>query len=298
MYNDYFGLTESPFGITPDPQFAFTTATHQEALNTLLLAVAGGEGFIKITGEVGTGKTLLCRRFMSMLRSEYVVAYVPNPMMDARGLMSSLAAEFEVPMPTEVGLHDQLRVLNAFLLLFAREGKKVVVCIDEAQAMPMETIEALRLVSNLETDKRKLIQVVMFGQPELDEKLAGPDARQLRQRIGFEYRLRPLESGEVGQYLAHRLQVAGHKGDAMFSRPAARMLYRTTAGVPRLLNIVAHKALLTVYGEGGGRVKVRHVREAARDTPSTRRPLRWVWAAVPLLLMAVGMGVGVGTGLL
>lgn len=294
MYNEHFGLHEAPFGITPDPQFVFTTATHQEALNTLLLAVSGGEGFIKITGEVGTGKTLLCRRFMAMLAKEYLVAYVPNPMMDARGLMTSLAAEFEVPMPTEVGLHDQLRVLNAFLLLFAREGRKVLVCIDEAQAMPLETLEALRLVSNLETDKRKLIQVVMFGQPELDEKLARPDARQLRQRIGFEYRLRPLDRGEVARYLAHRLQVAGFQGEGMFSRPAARLLHRATAGVPRLLNIVAHKALLTVYGEGGGRVRARHVREAVRDTPSARRVPRWIWAAVPLVGVAVCVGIGAG----
>jgi len=294
MYNDHFGFSEPPFGISPDPQFTFRASTHQEALNTLLLAVTGGEGFIKITGEVGTGKTLLCRRFMSLLDSSHVVAYLPNPMMEARGLLSALAAEFEVPMPPDVGLHDQLRVLNAFLLLFAGEGKKVVVCIDEAQAMPLETLEALRLLSNLETDKRKLLQVVMFGQPELDEKLARNEVRQLRQRITFEYRLRPLDRTEVASYLTHRLRTAGHNGDPVFSARAANQLYRATAGVPRLLNIVAHKALLTVYGEGGGHVKVRHVREAVKDTPAVHRPVSWLWAAMPAIVLMMGIGLAVG----
>ncbi len=290
MYQKHFGLSEAPFGITPDPSFAFSAATHQEALNTLLVAVAGGEGFIKITGEVGTGKTLLCRRFLSMLGSRYVMAYIPNPMLDPRGLMMSLGAEFEISMPLSTGLHEQLRVLNAHLLDLAREGKQVVVCIDEAQAMPLETLEALRLVSNLETEKRKLIQVVIFGQPELDENLSRTSARQLRQRITFEYRLGALGKEEVPHYLAHRLRVAGRKGEPVFSYRAARMLYRTTAGVPRLLNIVAHKALLTVYGEGGGCVKARHVRHAMRDTPAAQRLFPWFWAMVPAAVVALGAG--------
>lgn len=294
MYQDHFGLKEAPFGITPDPSFVFCATTHQEALNTLLVAVTSGEGFIKITGEVGTGKTLLCRRFLSMLDDSYVMAYIPNPMMDPRGLMVSLGAEFEIPMPTESGLHEQLRVLNAFLLLFARENRKLVVCIDEAQAMPLETLEALRLLSNLETEKRKLIQVVIFGQPELDEKLARPEARQLRQRISFEYRLRPLSKEEVLHYVAHRLRVAGLKGESLFSNRAVRLLYNTTDGVPRLLNIIAHKAMLTVYGEGGSRVKARHVRDAARDTPTAHLGLSRLWGVLPVLLVGLAIGIGLG----
>ena len=291
MYQSHFGLSEAPFGITPDPSFAFSAATHQAALNTLLVAVASGEGFIKITGEVGTGKTLLCRRFLSMLGPCYVTAYIPNPMMDPRGLMMSLGAELEIAMPLSAGLHGQLRVLNAHLLSLAHEQKRVVVCIDEAQAMPLETLEALRLASNLETEKRKLIQVVIFGQPELDENLSRTAARQLRQRITFEYRLDALGKDEVPHYLSHRLRVAGHKGETLFSRGAAKLLYRTTAGVPRLLNIVAHKALLTVYGEGGGCVKSRHVRHAVRDTPAVRRLFPWFWAMVPALSLAVGASI-------
>lgn len=294
MYQTHFGLREAPFGITPDPSFAFSASTHQEALNTLLVAVTGGEGFIKITGEVGTGKTLLCRRFLSLLDESYVTAYIPNPMMDARGLMMSLGAEFEIPMPAECSLHEQLRVLNAFLLLFAREQRKVVVCIDEAQAMPLETLEALRLISNLETEKRKLIQVVIFGQPELDDKLARQEARQLRQRVTFEYRLRPLSKDEVLHYLAHRLRVAGHRGESLFTRTAARTLYHGTAGVPRLLNIVAHKALLTVYGEGGSRVKARHVRHAVRDTPSSRPWFSGLWRYMPFALAALAVAIALG----
>lgn len=295
MYQNHFGLREAPFGITPDPSFVFSAATHQEALNTLLVAVTSGEGFIKITGEVGTGKTLLCRRFLSMLDDSYVMAYIPNPMMDPRGLMTSLGAEFEIPMPADSGLHEQLRVLNAFLLLFARENRKLVVCIDEAQAMPLETLDALRLLSNLETEKRKLIQVVIFGQPELDEKLARPEARQLRQRISFEYRLRALSKEEVLRYVAHRLRVAGLEGDTLFSNRAARILYKATDGVPRLLNIIAHKAMLAVYGEGGNTVKARHVRDAARDTPAARLGFSWMWGVLPILLL--GMVIGIGTGL-
>ncbi|MFN0313619.1 MAG: ExeA family protein [Burkholderiales bacterium] len=294
MYQTHFGLSEEPFGITPDPSFAFSATAHQGALNTLLVAVASGEGFIKITGEVGTGKTLLCRRFLSLLGPRYVTAYIPNPMMDARGLMMSLGAELEISMPLNAGLHGQLRVLNAHLLDLARADKRVVVCIDEAQAMPLETLEALRLASNLETEKRKLIQVVLFGQPELDANLKRTAARQLRQRITFEYRLEALGKGEVPHYLSHRLRVAGHKGESVFSGGAARLLYRASAGVPRLLNIVAHKALMAVYGEGGGCVKTRHVRDAVRDTPSARLVFPWYWAMVP----AVGLAIGASMALL
>jgi MSHA biogenesis protein MshM len=287
MYRSHFGLREPPFGITPDTAFAFSCASHQEALNTLLVAVANGEGFIKITGEVGTGKTLLCRRFLATLDDTCISAYVPNPFLEPRGLMLALAEELRVAVDAGADQHHLLKQLNHALLEFARQGKRVVVSLDEAQAMPIETLEALRLLSNLETEKRKLLQVVLFGQPELDDRLAHRSVRQLRQRITFQHHLGSLSRAEVDHYLSHRLRVAGHPGGRLFSQGAVRVLYRATRGVPRLVNILAHKCLLLVYGEGRHEVLARHVVAAARDTPSARMPRgRWLWGAVPAMLAA------------
>jgi MSHA biogenesis protein MshM len=287
MYGPHFGLREPPFGITPDTLFAFSCASHQEALNTLLVAVSNGEGFIKITGEVGTGKTLLCRRFLSTLDERYISAYIPNPYLEPRALMLALAEELHVPVEAASDQHHLLKQINHALLDFARGGKRVVVSLDEAQAMPIETLEALRLLSNLETEKRKLLQVVLFGQPELDNKLAHESVRQLRQRITFQFHLRALSRSELDHYLTHRLRVAGHRGGQLFSRRAVHRMYRATHGVPRLVNIIAHKCLLLVYGEGGNEVCARHVKVAAADTPSAWAPrLRWLWSAVPAMLAA------------
>src|SRR5262245_48047748 len=296
MYRSHFGLREPPFGITPDTSFAFCCATHQEALNTLLVAVSTGEGFIKITGEVGTGKTLLCRRFLATLDAKFVTAYIPNPYLEPRALMLTLADELRVPVDAGAEQHQLLKHLNHALLAFAREGKRVVVCLDEAQAMPLETLEALRLLSNLETEKRKLLHVVLFGQPELDGNLAQESVRQLRQRITFQYHLGTLSRKELDYYLAHRLRVAGYVGAPLFPPRAAGQIYRATRGVPRLVNIVAHKSLLLAYGEGSHVVLPRQVRTAAKDTPSARgRRHAWWWGAVPTLAAAaVGVWVLLG----
>jgi len=293
MYRAHFGLREPPFGITPDTSFVFSCNTHQEALNTLLVAVANGEGFIKITGEVGTGKTLLCRRFLSTLDEKYITAYIPNPYLEPRALMHALAEELNLSLDPDAQQHQLLKQLNHALLAFAREGKRVVVCLDEAQAMPAETLEALRLLSNLETEKRKLLQVVLFGQPELDARLAMESVRQLRQRITFAYRLGVLSRPELEFYLAHRLRVAGHTGQRVFTPGAVSLMYRATCGVPRLVNILANKALLTVYGEGGYEVARRHVRVAAKDTPTAvfGRGLWW-WSAAAAVPALIGAGFG------
>ena len=290
MYRGHFGLREMPFGITPDTSFAYACTSHQEALNTLLVAVGNGEGFIKIIGEVGTGKTLLCRRFLATLDTSHVSAYIPNPYLEPRTLLFALAEELGVAVPKDADQHRLLKSLNHALLNFARQGKTVVLCLDEAQAMPIETLEALRLLTNLETEKRKLLQVVLFGQPELDQKLEGEAVRQLRQRITFQYRLVALDPAEVDQYVAHRLRVAGYRGHRMFTKPAARVLHRLSRGVPRLVNIVAHKAMLLAYGEGLQQVLPRHVRAAALDTPAAlpRRP--WWWLGFTMALLSIGLG--------
>ncbi|MGQ0579348.1 MAG: ExeA family protein [Betaproteobacteria bacterium] len=268
MYLTHFALREPPFGLTPDTAFAFACTPHQEALNTLLVALANGEGFMKITGEVGTGKTLLCRRFLAELDGEFITAYIPNPYLDPLGLLLALADELRIVLDRDNDQHHLLKTLNHALLEHARGGKRVVVCLDEAQAMPLETLESLRLLSNLETEKRKLFQVVLFGQPELDVRLRHESVRQLQQRITYQYHLSPLSRREMEYYVAHRLRVAGYLGDRLFQRSAAAALYRASAGVPRLVNVLADKAMLAAYGEGRHYVSAAHVRKAARDTPS------------------------------
>jgi MSHA biogenesis protein MshM len=273
-YLRHFGLRELPFGITPDTSYFFACRSIQEALNTLLVAVANGEGFIKITGEVGTGKTLLCRKFLSTLGQGWVSAYIPNPNLEPRGLMLALADELGVGSGS-VEPHRLDKELMQRLLDLARQGKRVVLCMDETQAMPLATLETVRLLTNLETEKRKLMQVVLFGQPELDRKLASESVRQLRQRITFHHRLKALAKNEVSDYVAHRLTIAGHSGGALFSDAALSTLHVASRGVPRLVNILAHKSLLLVYGEGARCAERRHVRSAIEDTPSATTP--WYW---------------------
>ncbi|MBL8503283.1 MAG: AAA family ATPase [Rhodocyclaceae bacterium] len=277
MYLDHFGLRELPFGITPDTSFAFAGKAHQEALNTLLIALRSGEGFIKITGEVGTGKTLLCRRFLATLGREAVTAYLPNPYLEPRTLMLALAEELGVELDKNADQYHLLKGLNQALLEYARQERPVVLCLDEAQALPMESLESLRLLSNLETEKRKLLQLVLFGQPELDERLANPSVRQLRQRISFHYRLEGLLPDEMSLYLAHRLHVAGYRGHRLFAPASGKLIHRAAHGTPRLINILAHKAMLAAYGEGRQEVVARHVKAAVHDTEGARWPAWQMW---------------------
>jgi len=276
-YFRHFGLREAPFGITPDTSFFYACRSTQEALNTLLIALGNGEGFIKITGEVGTGKTLLCRKFLATLDAGWVSAYIPNPNLEPRALVLAIAEELAVKAEPDVDQHHLLRGITRVLLEHARHGRRVVLCMDESQGMPLETLETMRLLTNLETEKRKLLQVVLFGQPELDRKLASESIRQLRQRITFQYDLRGLHRDEIGAYVEHRLAIAGLGAATLFDRSALRALQRASRGVPRLVNILAHKALLLVFGEGGRCASRRHVHAAAVDTPAAAPVNGWWW---------------------
>src|SRR5574340_1727365 len=271
MYLQHFGLREPPFGLTPDTSFFFACSSYQEALNTLLVAARNGEGFIKITGEVGNGKTLLCRKFLSTLNQgqqstnaigtqdpaadalpapRFITAYIPNPYLEPKSLLLALAEEFRLPQEQDTDQHLLLKGLTRALLDCARNGQRALVCLDEAQAMPLESLEVLRLLTNLETEKRKLLQVVLFGQPELDERLRHRSIRQLRQRISFQHELKGLRKDEMERYLRHRLAVAKFPGETLFNKGAVSKLYRVTGGTPRLVNIVAHKALMLAFSEG------------------------------------------------
>jgi len=281
IYLTHFGLREPPFGITPDTSFFYACASSQEALNTLLVAVANGEGFLKITGEVGTGKTLLCRKFLATLDDNWVSAYVPSPNLEPKTLLLALAEEMRLKLDSGLDQHHLLKALNLALLDFARQKKRVVVCLDETQAMPLESLETLRLLTNLETEKRKLVQVILFGQPELDEKLAHESIRQLRQRITFQHHLGTLTREETEYYLAHRLAIAGYSGEGVFAPGAVKRIYRGSRGVPRLVNILANKAMMLAYGEGSRRVTAQHARAAAADTPASFALSRaWLWLAL------------------
>jgi MSHA biogenesis protein MshM len=294
MYRQHFGLRELPFGITPDTSYFFTSAHSQEALNTLLVAARSGEGFIKITGEVGTGKTLLCRQFLATVGERFVTAYIPNPYLEPRTLMLALADELEVTLERDVDQHQLLKSITHKLMQLAADDKQVVLCLDEAQAIPIESLEALRLLTNLETEKRKLLQIVLFGQPELNRHLEVESIRQLAQRITFHYHLGALSRDDLDFYLAHRLRVAGYTGSRLFSQAAVRRMFAASKGIPRLVNILAHKSLMLAYGEGRQQVEKKHVAVAALDTlgrrvAGTGAGLRWPWLlAAASVFMAAG----------
>jgi len=270
MYEQFFGLNEQPFRLTPDTSFFYSSANHQEALNTLLVALDMGEGFIKVTGEVGTGKTLLCRKLLNELsqKPEYITAYIPNPAITPTALKYALADELGIEYPRNIGQHRIMQLINDQLIESRAEGKKIVLIIDEAQALPEDCLEAVRLLTNLETEKSKLLQVVLLGQPELDENLEKPSVRQLKQRITFTHRLFPLQLNTINGYLGYRLSVAGYSGPELFNEKISRKLYKFSGGVPRLVNVLAHKCLLVAYGEGTSKITRKHLAKAVKDTES------------------------------
>jgi MSHA biogenesis protein MshM len=266
MYLKHFDMQELPFSITPDTSYFYNYGSYQEALNVLLVALRSGEGFIKISGEVGTGKTLLCRKVLNILDESFVTAYLPNPCLTPAALRMALADELDIKYARNMGQHRILTLINERLIQLNAEGKQVVLFLDEAQALPDDSMEALRLLTNLETEKTKLLQVVLFGQPELDERLAQKNLRQLRQRITFSQELETIDVAGIEGYLAHRLLVAGYHGKPLFSRYAIVGLHRISGGVPRIINVLAHKMLMVAYGKGSSTVDDVHLQLAAEDT--------------------------------
>src|SRR6056297_2856863 len=277
MYQQHFQLAELPFRLTPQLSARFNEPSQAEALQTLLVALDQGEGFIKVSAEVGLGKTFLCRLLLEQLQPPFVTAWIPDPHLSPSALRRAVAEDFELHLPSRATRHELHQALQRHLTALVAEGKRPVLLIDEAQALPGSALETVRLLTNLETEQRKLLQVVLFGQPELDQRLASDDFRQLRQRISFSASLRPLPKKTVGEYVGHRLKVAG--GDpGLLTRPALTRLARASGGIPRLINVLAHKALMSAYGRGRTRAGWRDVGRAIADTEATAGGLSWAQA--------------------
>src|SRR2546422_2637515 len=264
VYLEYYGLTEAPFDITPNPRFLFYSAKHREAFNHLLYGIRERKGFVQLTGEVGAGKTTLCRAILEELEGRYSTALILNPVMSAEELVKAVAIEFGLPV-NGLDRLDTLSVINHFLLHGVELGRDAVLIIDEAQDMTDELLEQVRLLSNLETDDRKLLQIVLMGQPELRDRLNNPRLRQLRQRITVRYHLPPLSRYEVTQYIQHRLQVAGANGAPYFTQPALWRVFSYSKGIPRLVNAICDKALLAGFVQQQERIGFGIIGRAVRE---------------------------------
>ena len=262
---EYYGLTEPPFNITPNPRFLFYSAKHREAYNHLLYGIRERKGFVQLTGEVGAGKTTVCRAMLEKLdNAHYATALIINPALDAGTLLKAIAMEFGL----EVKGMDRLETLakiNEFLLAQVEKDRDAVLIIDEAQDLPDDLLEQVRLLSNLETDDRKLLQIVLMGQPELRDRLNAHGLRQLRQRITVRYHLKPLNRAEIGQYIHHRLHVSGANGAPYFTGGAIWRIHRYSKGVPRLVNAVCDKCLLAGFVQQREQIDFRTVGLAIKE---------------------------------
>jgi general secretion pathway protein A len=264
VYLEYYGLTEPPFDITPNPRFLFFSAKHREAFNHLLYGVRERKGFVQLTGEVGAGKTTICRSILDQLGSRFETALILNPVLNADQLIKAIAMEFGLDVKGMDRL-ETVAALNQFLLKLVEQQKDAVLIIDEAQDLTDELLEQVRLLSNLETYDRKLLQIVLMGQPELRKRLNAHKLRQLRQRITVRYHLRPLKFKEVGQYIQHRLQVSGAKGAPYFTTAALWRIHRYSQGIPRLVNALCDKCLLAGYVQQRDSIDYRMVGMAIRE---------------------------------
>jgi len=288
MYCHHFGFEKSPFRITPDPELFFPGANRGAVLDALVYAVARGEGIVKVVGEVGSGKTMLCRMLERELPQDCEIVYLANPRLAPDEVPGAIAAELRLELPRGATKLEVMHALHDHLLQRHADNRRVVVFIEEAQGMPLSTLEEIRLLSNLETSEDKLLQIVLFGQPELDEKLAVHEIRQLNERITFRFELAPLNAEEIRDYLNTRLRSSGYRGAELFGTSAVRELTRHSRGLLRRINVLADKALLAAFAANARQVRGKHVRLAARDsafvTAPTWRPALYTVAAIALLL--------------
>lgn len=288
MYTQHFGLATTPFRITPDPAFFFPGANRGAVLDALVYAISRGEGIVKVVGEVGSGKTMLCRMLERELPAHCEIIYLPNPRLAPDEILHAIAIELQLPLAPTATKLEAMRALHDHLLARHAANKRVVMFVEEAQGMPLSTLEEIRLLSNLETAEDKLLQIVLFGQPELDEKLAVHEIRQLNERITFRFNLAPLSADELRDYLSTRLRTSGYRGAELFSASAVREMARHSRGLLRRINILADKALLAAFAANAHRVRGKHVRLAARDSAFVVapmwRPALYTAGAIALIL--------------
>ena len=284
MYLEFFGLREPPFRITPNTGFFFGGGSRGAILDALVYAIAQGEGMVKVTGEVGSGKTMLCRMLQARLPAHVQQIYLANPSVSPAEILHAIAHELERALPAGASRLEVMQAITAHLLECHAAGRQVVLFVEESQSMPLATLEEIRLLSNLETDRHKLMQIVLFGQPELDAILQRPDIRQLRERITHAFELAPLSPREVGEYLDFRLRAAGYRGPALFPPAAVRLIARASAGLTRRVNLLADKTLLAAFAAGTHAIAPRHVRAAIADSEFARH--RGLSARTRLALVA------------
>ena len=297
MYKEYFGLKENPFSISPDPHYFYMSEGHREAMAHLVYGIKSEGGFVLLTGEVGTGKTTVCRCVLEQIPEDAEIAFILNPRLTVEELLANICDEFGISYPPDNQSNRVfVSLINEYLLDAHARGKRAILIVEEAQNLSVEVLEQIRLLTNLETNQRKLLQIIMLGQPELRDLLSRPELRQLSQRITARYHLGPLAKGEISAYVEHRLSVAGLIRGRLFPERTLRRLYRLTGGVPRLINVICDRALTGAYVQGKEQVDVKTLVTAAREVSgenATRRPRIRVYqaicAAVVILLCVVGV---------
>jgi len=298
MYYSHFGLNQAPFKITPNTEFFFSGGNRGPILEALIYAISHGEGIIKVTGEVGSGKTMLCHMLPTRLPPNIVTVYIANPSVSPEEILRAIAFELQLEIARDAPRLEVMQALHDYLLARYSEGKRVVVFVEESQSMPLATLEEIRLLSNLETRNDKLLQIVLFGQPELDDNLRQPNIRQLRERITHSFRLEPLTTGDIREYLMFRMRAAGYRGPDLFSNSVVGGIARSSQGLTRRVNLIADKALLAAFSENTHAIKPKHVEAAVRDSefsqpPAMRLAPRSVWTSVALVGIGALLGIGI-----
>ena len=291
MYLDHFKLNTLPFSLTPNTRFLCRLENHQAILDMLLFCTQNEAGFVKVTGEVGTGKTLLCRELLNQLGKSMQTIYLPNPDFSAVNIRRAIAKELGIAFTDQTSQQHLVDLIFKKVLALSAEGKETIILIDEAQTLPDESLEALRLLTNLETESKKLLQVVLFGQPELDKRLAKARWRQLRQRIVFSHQLKPMKKSELNDYLSHRLGLSGNTRKHLFTRRSKRLLYHASQGIPRIMNILCHKSLILTYACNRKKVTAKMMRHAIADSKEIVKRRAKKMPVMAILFLIVGIGI-------
>jgi MSHA biogenesis protein MshM len=296
MYYTHFGLTQPPFRITPNTEFFFGGGNRGPILEALLYAISQGEGIIKVTGEVGSGKTMLCNMMQARLPPNIESVYLANPSVSPEEILHAIARELHRKPARNASRLEVMQMLNEHLLERHAAGKQVVMFVEESQSMPIATLEEIRLLSNLETAHSKLLQIVLFGQPELEDNLGQAQIRQLRERITHSFRLSPLETDEIRDYLNFRLRAAGYRGPDLFSPPVVNTIAKASGGLTRRVNLIADKALLAAYAQNTHTVTTEHINDAVRDSEFSHYgppPTDYRKIGLGVLVFVVGAGIGI-----